>query len=58
MSNDTQKADQIAYRYYTKLALVVHNARATVEPKAQAKPDKWVRLCTLPISSLAADIYS
>ncbi|THH16071.1 hypothetical protein EW146_g4509 [Bondarzewia mesenterica] len=44
MSNDTQKSDQIAHRYYTKLALVVNNARATAEPKAQAKPDKWFNL--------------
>lgn len=43
MSNEAHKADQIAYRYYTKLALVVHAARATAEPNPQAKVDKWVR---------------
>jgi len=43
MSNEAHKADQIAYRYYTKLALVVHAARATTEPNPQAKVDKWVR---------------
>lgn len=42
MSNETQKADQIAYRFYTKLVLVVNHARATVEPPAYAKVDKWV----------------
>ncbi|EKM53214.1 uncharacterized protein PHACADRAFT_30248 [Phanerochaete carnosa HHB-10118-sp] len=47
MSNDTQKADQIAYRFYTKLALVVHHARATSEPNPQAKADKWVRYLRL-----------
>lgn len=47
MSNDTQKADQIAYRFYTKLALVVHHARATSEPNPQAKADKWVRYSRL-----------
>ena len=43
MSNDIQKADQIAYRFYSKLALVVHNARSTVENRANTKFDKWVR---------------
>ena len=42
MSNDTQKADQIAHRFYTKLSLVVNHARATAEPSPQAKVDKWV----------------
>jgi len=42
MSNDTQKADQIAYRFYTKLTLVVNNARATADPRVQTKVDKWV----------------
>jgi len=44
MSNEAHKADQIAYRYYTKLALVVHAARATAEANPQAKVDKWVRI--------------
>lgn len=43
MSNDIQKADQIAHRFYTKLCLVVSNARATSELKSQTKVDKWVR---------------
>ncbi|CDO75852.1 hypothetical protein BN946_scf184833.g3 [Trametes cinnabarina] len=42
MSNDTQRADQIAHRLYSKLALVVNHARATVEPPPSAKVDKWV----------------
>lgn len=47
MSNDIQKADQIAYRFYGKLILVVHHARATAEPpsnSANTKVDKWVRI--------------
>ena len=43
MSNDIQKADQIAYHIFTKLVLVVNQARVTAEPKLQAKVDKWVR---------------
>lgn len=43
MSNDIQKADQIAHRFYTKLCLVVSNARATSELRSQQKVDKWVR---------------
>ena len=43
MSNDIQKADQIAYHIFTKLVLVVNQARVTAEPKSQAKVDKWVR---------------
>lgn len=43
MSNDIQKADQIAYHIFTKLALVVNQARTTAEPKSQTKVDKWVR---------------
>ena len=43
MSNETSKADQITYRFYTKLSLVVHHARATLEAPAEAKVDKWVR---------------
>ena len=43
MSNETQKADQIAHRLYSKLALVVNHARATHEPLPSAKTDKWVR---------------
>ncbi|KAI8970887.1 autophagy-related protein 13-domain-containing protein [Trametes punicea] len=46
MSNDTQRADQIAHRLYSKLALVVNHARATVEPPPTAKVDKWFNLET------------
>jgi autophagy-related protein 13 len=54
MSNDIQKADQIAYRLFTKLVLVVNHARATAGVdvigaegsvqggKATGKVDKWV----------------
>ena len=42
MSNDTQRADQIVYHFYTKLVLVVNNARSPQEPYGQAKIDKWV----------------
>ena len=43
MSNEAHKADQIAYRYYTKLVSVVHAARTTAESNPQARVDKWVR---------------
>ncbi|KAI1798162.1 autophagy-related protein 13-domain-containing protein [Ganoderma leucocontextum] len=46
MSNETQKADQIAHRLYSKLSLVVNHARATVEPSPTAKVDKWFNLET------------
>ncbi|TFK80497.1 hypothetical protein K466DRAFT_503784 [Polyporus arcularius HHB13444] len=46
MSNETQKADQIAHRLYSKLALVVNHARATHEPPLNAKVDKWFNLET------------
>ncbi|KAI0300502.1 phosphorylated protein that interacts with Vac8p, partial [Multifurca ochricompacta] len=46
MSNEAIKADQIAYRYYTKLVSVVHAARATAEPNPQAKVDKWFNIET------------
>lgn len=54
MSNDIQKADQIAHRFYTKLCLVVSNARATSELKSQTKVDKWFNLET-PDSDLFRD---
>ena len=44
MSNDTQRADQIVYHFYTKLVFVVNNARLPQEPNGQAKIDKWVRI--------------
>ena len=43
MSNDIQKADQIAFHFYTKLFYAVNEARATEGVKAQQKVDKWVR---------------
>ncbi|KIK17276.1 hypothetical protein PISMIDRAFT_685393 [Pisolithus microcarpus 441] len=46
MSNDIQKADQIAYRFYAKLCLVVHNARSTADQRTPAKVDKWFNLET------------
>ncbi|KAI0088973.1 autophagy-related protein 13 [Irpex rosettiformis] len=46
MSNDTQKADQIAHRLYTKLTLVVNHARVTAEPGPQTKVDKWFNIET------------
>lgn len=54
MSNDIQKADQIAHRFYTKLCLVVSNARATSELKSHTKVDKWFNLET-PDSDLFRD---
>ncbi|KII85697.1 hypothetical protein PLICRDRAFT_45046 [Plicaturopsis crispa FD-325 SS-3] len=47
MSNDIQKADQIAYRFYTKLVLVLNNARTTTETSLRsAKVDKWFNIET------------
>ncbi|KDQ23490.1 hypothetical protein PLEOSDRAFT_1114454 [Pleurotus ostreatus PC15] len=46
MSNETQKADQIAFHVYTKLSHVVNHARTTVEPRVQPKVDKWFNLET------------
>ncbi|KAI0826570.1 autophagy-related protein 13-domain-containing protein [Trametes gibbosa] len=46
MSNDTQRADQIAHKLYSKLVLVVNYARATLEPSPDARLDKWFNLET------------
>ncbi|KZT02810.1 uncharacterized protein LAESUDRAFT_738508 [Laetiporus sulphureus 93-53] len=46
MSNDTPRIDQIAHKFYAKLALVVNHARATVEPSPEAKEDRWFNLET------------
>ncbi|EPQ51250.1 hypothetical protein GLOTRDRAFT_141074 [Gloeophyllum trabeum ATCC 11539] len=46
MSNDIQKADQIAWKFYSKLVLVVNNARTTEETGGQTKVDKWFNLET------------
>lgn len=43
MSNDTHKADQIAFHFYSKLFYAVNHARATEESNANNKVDKWVR---------------
>jgi hypothetical protein len=47
MSSDTAiKADQIAYRLFTKLYLLLYDARATGAEngfQGQSKTDKWVR---------------
>lgn len=54
MSNDTQRADQIVYHFYTKLVLAVSNARLPQEPSAQPKIDKWFNL-EIPESNLFKD---
>ncbi|KAF9787845.1 autophagy-related protein 13-domain-containing protein [Thelephora terrestris] len=54
MSNDTQRADQIVYHFYTKLVLAVSNARLSQETNGQAKIDKWFNL-EIPESSLFKD---
>ncbi|PPQ78451.1 hypothetical protein CVT25_011846 [Psilocybe cyanescens] len=46
MSNDTVKADQIAFHFYTKLFYAVNHARATEDPSSNPKPDKWFNLET------------
>lgn len=42
-SGIVQKADQIAFHFYTKLFYTVNQARATEEAHSQGKIDKWVR---------------
>jgi len=54
MSNDTHKADQIAFHFYTKLFYVLNEARATSEPRTQPKVDKWVRAFVLCYSVLCS----
>ncbi|OJA13751.1 hypothetical protein AZE42_01529 [Rhizopogon vesiculosus] len=55
MSNGIQKADQVAYRFYVKLCLVVSNARATSsDPRSQQRVDEWFNLET-PDSALFKD---
>lgn len=45
MSHDTQKTDQIAFHFYTKLFYVVNEARNTASvASANGKVDKWVSL--------------
>ncbi|KDQ52252.1 hypothetical protein JAAARDRAFT_139171 [Jaapia argillacea MUCL 33604] len=46
MSNDIQKADQIAHRFYTKLVLVVNDARSTELRPQPPRVDKWFNLET------------
>ena len=43
MSDDTSKADTIAFHFYTKLFYTVNHARATEEARGPSKVDKWVR---------------
>ncbi|TFK37873.1 autophagy-related protein 13-domain-containing protein [Crucibulum laeve] len=45
-NNDIQRADQIAFHFYTKLFYVVNEARATAEMRGAAKTDKWFNLET------------
>ncbi|KAI0037175.1 phosphorylated protein that interacts with Vac8p, partial [Vararia minispora EC-137] len=53
--NDVQKADQIAYRCYSKLALLVHEARLGPAPaRTGAKPDRWFNL---ECADIDADAY-
>ncbi|KAI0055429.1 hypothetical protein BV25DRAFT_1833163 [Artomyces pyxidatus] len=40
MSNEASRADQIAYKYYAKLANIVYQARATAQT-TNSKQDKW-----------------
>lgn len=46
MSDIAQKADSIAFHFYTKLFYVVNHARATAEPTTPPKTDKWFNLET------------
>ncbi|KAL0567159.1 autophagy protein 13 [Marasmius crinis-equi] len=46
MSNDTQKADQIALHFYTKLFYVVNDARNIADTNLNSKIDKWFNLET------------
>lgn len=51
-----QRSDQMAYRLYAKLVLVVDDARnASTEPREDGKTDKWVSayLC-LTLTAFAA----
>jgi hypothetical protein len=42
MSDYIQKADQLAFHFYTKFFYSLHDARVTEGACAQAKTDKWV----------------
>ncbi|KIY47595.1 phosphorylated protein that interacts with Vac8p, partial [Fistulina hepatica ATCC 64428] len=55
MSNDTQKADQIALHLFTKLFQVVYHARITREPRPSQKVDKWFNLETPETDALSKD---
>ncbi|KAF8900759.1 autophagy-related protein 13-domain-containing protein [Gymnopilus junonius] len=46
MSNDTHKADQIAFHFYTKLFYTVNHARATEDSASSSRVDKWFNLET------------
>jgi len=58
MSNDTQRADQIVYHFYTKLVLVVHDARLPQEPTGHPKIDKWVSVSTLSGHSILIRVHT
>ncbi|KAF8178962.1 autophagy-related protein 13-domain-containing protein [Pholiota molesta] len=47
MSDEIQKADQIAFHFYTKFFYALYDARATEGARAQAKTDKWTPDCDL-----------
>ncbi|KAF8148027.1 autophagy-related protein 13 [Crassisporium funariophilum] len=51
MSNETHKADQIAFHFYTKLFYTVNHARATDESTTSSRVDKWFNL-EIPDSDL------
>ncbi|KAF8182098.1 hypothetical protein BJ912DRAFT_1061917 [Pholiota molesta] len=46
MSDYIQKADQLAFHFYTKFFYTLHDARVTEGACAQAKTDKWFNLET------------
>nr|GAT47774.1 predicted protein [Mycena chlorophos] len=60
-TSDTQKANQIAHRIYTKLWQVVENGRIPDEPGlARTKTDKWFNLetqITSTVPTAALDVY-
>ena len=55
-SSLVQKAEQIAYRFFTKFALVVDNARIADERREINKADKWVRSSPFPYLRSATDL--
>lgn len=41
-TNEAQKVDQLTYHLFTKLFLVVHQARSNSEPSTDSTMDTWV----------------